>query len=72
MNKPLSPTEQLIVDTTVECEKLRFALHGCLTAARECKRELDVYSDAKGTALSHLNYIENEAHMALYGGKGNE
>jgi len=58
-------TDQLIID----CERLRFALHGCLVAARNGKRDICVYSDAKGIAMTQFKYIENEAEKALYGGK---
>ena len=63
-------TEKLIVDTTVECERLRLALLGCLVAARQAKRDINEFSDVKGIATSEFDYIEREAFGALYGGKG--
>lgn len=70
MNEPLTPTEQIIVNTTIEREQLRFALLGCLAAARGCLRDIDERkydSDAKAQAKVALRYIENEAKKALYG-----
>ena len=71
-NETLTHSERLIAVTTAEREQLRFALYGCLAAARGCLRDIDERkydSDAKTQAKAALRYIENEAKKALYGGK---
>lgn len=51
---------QQLTQQAVEIERLRFALHGCMTGAR-------VSGQYPMQAVGMLKYIEKTAHEALYG-----